>query len=208
MYSEVLQQMDLLLDNFQNTRAFFPYMTDKLIGTKSWVTASFYEARGIRINFFFSKPLQREDIDRINSIGHWINECFVLRLYAILNHYGIVSDKKSINKNLDGHDEVDILRRLRQVIAHTSGRYNSKSSDDRKLYERIVNHFSVDAEPAKVASQFPLPIDSVLFPLAEGCKRYIKGLAEHCANECNRAQEGAYRVHEGAKKPHPAEGNI
>ncbi len=200
--------MDIFLDTLLNIRAVFPHMTHKLINTSSFVTPPFYQMRGIKIGFSFSKPLQREDIDKMNSIGHWINECFVVRLFALLEHYGIVSNKQSIDKNLDGHDEVDILRRLRKIFAHTSGRYNPKKREERKLYQRIVDRFSVRAKPAETASQFPLSIDLVLLPLTRGCKRYVKALAEHRANGCNKPNEGAYRVREGAQKPHPTEGTI
>jgi len=177
--AEIIQQIHLQLRDLQNVRAMFPAITSGMIGQSEFATAPFYQQRGFPITFRFSKPLTAERVEEISKIGRWLNQSFVIRLCALLESYQVIPTEKQgrINQEIDGHEEVDIIRRLRNVLAHTSGRYNSANPDERKLYERIVDRFSVEAESADSANEFPLPIDAVLIPLAKGCKRYIQGLA-------------------------------
>ncbi len=45
--------------------------------------------------------------------SHWLNENFIVRLYAVMESHGLVGEKINIRKDLDGWEELDILRRLR-----------------------------------------------------------------------------------------------
>ena len=148
-----------------------------MIGERSCRTAPFYQRRGFGITFRFAEPLTAERIDEINEIGHWINQNYVVRLCALLEAHNVISRTRSINADLDGHDEVDILRRLRNEFAHTEGWYNPTGPEQRRLQNRLIEHFSLEPENHPEASdKFRIPIDEVLVPLTEGCKRYVQAL--------------------------------
>ncbi len=120
-----------------------------------------------------------EFINGLNEIAHWINENFVLRLYAVLESHGLF--KNGIDKGVAGHDEMEILRRLRNKIGHGSGKYDPEDADKRKLHERLVNHFGIDPKTyLEDHTKYPLAVGQVLVPLAEACKTYaiaIEGAA-------------------------------
>ncbi|MFZ1060873.1 MAG: hypothetical protein WAP47_16950, partial [Candidatus Rokuibacteriota bacterium] len=55
--------------------------------------------------------------------------------------------------------------------------YHNTDADDRRLRNRIVDHFSLkQANHPESSRMFPIPIDEVLIPLTEGCKRYVEAL--------------------------------
>jgi hypothetical protein len=172
---ETIRQIDLQLQQLLNVRAMFPAISNDMVGQKEFATAPFYQERGFRITFTFTTPLTSYEIEKISEIGRWINHSFLIRLCAMLESRQIIpSDGQGrINQQLDGHEELDILRRLRNVLVHTPGRYDSTNPDERKLYQRIVSKFAIEAESPETARDFPVPIDKLLIPLAEGCKRYI-----------------------------------
>jgi hypothetical protein len=155
----------------------FPYMKENLIGARSCRTAPFYRHHGLDVDFTFAEPLTAESIGQMNEIGYWINQNYVVRLFALLQSHNIVSETKSINKELLGHEEIDILRRLRHEFAHTAGWYHNEDAQERRLRNRIIDHFSLkEANHPASGRMFPIPIDEVLIPLTEGCKRYAEAL--------------------------------
>jgi hypothetical protein len=147
-------------------------MAPGMVGSQQLSTAPFYWHKGFRITFSFNKPLTKKHIQKNNEIAHWINENVIVRLYAILESYRILSEKISIDHLIDGSKEVDLLRRLRNVIAHTSGRYNPNNADHKNLLKELISHFGLSNGNRK---EFPLDIDKVIYPLFEGCKRYVQG---------------------------------
>ena len=177
MCSEIIAQIDIQLNNLLNSRAMFPHMKANMIGVTHCATAPFYQNRGFDIIFSFAEPLTTQRIDEINEIGHWINQNYVVRLCALLESYNVISRGRSINTQLDGHNEVDILRRLRNEFAHTSGWYDPTDPEEKRLREKIIEHFSLKADNhPETDGKFPIPIDKVLVPLTEGCKRYVRAL--------------------------------
>lgn len=177
MSSDILSQIEAQLSKLLSTRAVFPHMKENLIGARNCRTAPFYQHHGFDITFTFAAPLTAERIDEINEIGHWINQNYVVRLCALLESYGVISKTEPINTELDGHEEVDILRRLRNEFAHTAGWYDPTDPEERRLRDRIIEHFSLNAENhPELRGKFPIPIDEVLVPLTEGCKRYVQKL--------------------------------
>jgi hypothetical protein len=178
---QVLRQIKIQVDQLHQVRALFPHMSKDLIGHQQCRTAPLYRGFGYDITFSFAQPLTEEDIDRCHAIGDWINQSFVIRLWALLESHGVLGNEgsgKKIDDSLAGHDEVDILRRLRHEFAHSGGHYDPNDTDERRLFERIVKHFGVTLEDHPPDHPgFPIPIDRVLMPLAEGCKRYVEALA-------------------------------
>jgi len=171
----IIEQIDIQLRNLLNIRAMFPTIKDNMVGQTKFQTAPFYQNKGLNIVFNLSSPLTLEKINEINEIGRWANQSFIVRLCALLESYQVIpqNGQRHINQKLDGHEEVDILRRLRNVIAHTSGRYNPNNPEEKKLYMRIAEKYSVKIKNPETSTEFSLDIDTLLFPLADGCKRYV-----------------------------------
>jgi len=170
----IFREMDTLKANFENCKAYFPHMNKKMIGCQQFNTAPRYWHKGFPFTFFFNKPLTAQDVKKNNEISHWLNENFVVRLCAILNSYKICSKRKHIDSSVrNGSNEMYLLKRLRDVIAHSSGRYNpnDKKHDHKGLMRDLLSYFNLSNQNRKA---FPLPIDTVLDPLFEGCKRYVQ----------------------------------
>lgn len=175
--NSVIEEIDKQLDYLRNVRALLPYLDDTVIGKKMINTAPYYQNSGFNITFGFSKELKKADVDKINSIGHWINQNYIIRIYSLLEAFNILSDKQRIDKTFDGWEEVDLIRRLRHKFAHSSGRYNPNDKDSKELYDKILTLFRLtDIKSSADATEFPLSIDEVLEPLTEGCKKYILNL--------------------------------
>ncbi len=179
---EIIIEIENQLDFLMNARSVFPHLTNRMVGRTQFETPPFYQIRGFNITFNFAQPLTENDVTRISAIGHWINQNYVIRLCAILEANGIIlkKEKGKINNQLEGHKEVDIVRRLRNQFAHSSGRYNPSDPDKRKLYRRLVDHFGIheNAQPIDSATDYPVSIDTILMPLTKGCIDYILALHE------------------------------
>jgi len=171
----IFREMDTLKANFENCKAHFPHMNKEMIGSQQFNTAPRYWQKGFPFTFFFNKPLTAQNVKKNNEISHWLNENFVVRLCAILESYNIRSKRKHIDSSVrNGSNEMYLLKRLRDVVAHSSGRYNpnDKKHDHKGLMRDLVSYFNLSNQNGKA---FPLPIDTVLDPLFEGCKRYVQG---------------------------------
>ncbi len=149
-YSEIVAEIENQFQALLRARAVFPYMKEDIVGAMQCSTAPFYRNYGFDVTFSFAEPLTAEQIRKLNGIGHWINQNYVVRLCALLESYKIISQNRPIDPQLGGHEEIDILRRLRNKFAHTSGWYDPSGSKDRKLRERIISHFSLQAEDCQM----------------------------------------------------------
>jgi hypothetical protein len=175
--SEIIKEVNAQLKNLLTARAVFPHTREDLIGTTRSVTAPFYQKRGFSIAFEFAEPLTKQRIDELNQVGHWINQNYIVRLYALLESFQVVSNSISINTTLSGHEDVDILRRLRREFAHSSGWYDRTDPEERKLKERIIEYYSLEIDHYPASDpRFPIPIDGVLLPMTDACKTYVQSL--------------------------------
>jgi hypothetical protein len=178
MQDDVAQQIDEQIQYLHLLRSVFPRLSTDLVGQNEFPTAPYYRNRGLSIWFRFSSPLTSEFIAEFNDLAHWINQNFILRLYAVLESNRLVSKTIHIRPDIEGHNEVDIVRRLRNTFGHGSGRYDPADPDKRQLFERIVSHFGLDVgENSEDEGKYLLSISQVLIPLAEGCKRYATSAA-------------------------------
>jgi hypothetical protein len=172
MPRQVTDQLDDQIEFLHRSRSLFPHLSPSVVGQTRFDTAPNYQNRGPNISFHFATVLTVEFIEQFNDLGHWINQNVAFRLYAVLESNQLVSRTIRI-QDTDGHNDVDILRRLRNEFGHGSGRYDGRDPEKRKLLERIVSHFHLSpAEYAEDGPWFPIPIDKGLVPLAEGSKRY------------------------------------
>lgn len=179
---EVLYVIDDLMEKLKHVRAYFPHLDESLIGQFQYESPAFYELFGYEISFHFTDKLTRNDIERGNDIGHFINMSYIFMLYSVLERHHVIGGTISIDGEREGYDHIDLLRRLRNAIGHGAGKYNAKDKDDRKLYKRLREYYKLDVEGADLddeackADAFPLPIDRVLLPMTEGCRKYVEAL--------------------------------
>jgi hypothetical protein len=165
-------EIDEQIEFLHRSRSVFPRLGHHLVGKSKFEAPPYYRQLGFNVEVELGSPMTCEFIDGLNDIAHWINENFVLRLFAVLASHGLF-DGTPIRIDVDGHEEMDILRRLRNKIGHGSGRYDPTDADKKKLYDRLVQHFKVDPKAyLEDTSKYPLAVGQVLVPLAEACKRY------------------------------------
>jgi len=181
---EVVKGIEQHWNNLLLIRSVSPYLTDSMAGRRDSPTAPYYKSRGYGATVLFEQALTRERIRAINVATHWVNQGFVVRLYAFLDYCSVF---ERIYHDIGGHDEVDILRWLRRWFAHTSGYYNPNDCEQKETYERIIKHFNLDRRQYPESDcLFPIPIDRVLAPLVEGCKRYVVAL---CSRQTQNGQQ-------------------
>jgi hypothetical protein len=106
---------------------------------------------------------------RNTILGHWVNEAFVVRLWAVLESHRAVSP---IDDSLDGAAEVDICRRLRHEIGHAKGNVDDRRA--RHLERRIRRTFTLDSQQSLFDGKFILSKDKVLRPMFTACQRYCE----------------------------------
>ena len=166
---DVIQQIDGLYQFFRYSRSFIPFINPNLAGQKP--SLPFNISKNVRSQIDFNEPLSEDFISFNNQTGHFLNQNFLIRLYDLLKYHQIVSAKEKINKNLPGSDEIDILRRLRRLFSHTSGKYDKDDQEKDKLAKRIISHFKLQiTEP----NDFPISIDTVIAPIVTKTKEYIR----------------------------------
>lgn len=172
----VCAQVDRQVEYLLRTRAVFPAINESKVGRTSFPTAPYYQQAGINVDFRFPDGITLDLVQTINSIGHWINQNFAIRLCAVLEYYGVIAPtgQGTLDDSLPGFQDINIVRRLRNVLAHTSGRYDPSNPEERRLYETIVTHYEIGVSDASAASEFPLSIDTVLVPMARGCQQYAR----------------------------------
>lgn len=163
----LLEEMDILLEKFLNSRAYFPYMTEKDKGKIDFDTSPLYADLGYHITFKLEKPLTMENINKNNELSHWHNQNFIIRLYSLMDSYGY---RYPFDDKIDGYEEVDILRRLRNIFAHTSGKYNKLDEKEKTMLIDVVEHFKLED---KTLDHIPLSIDDVIKPIFNNCQVYI-----------------------------------
>jgi hypothetical protein len=178
---EILQQIEVQWNELVKVRSVFPTMTQDAIGAQHFATALYYWQKGQKVSLAFAQPLTPEAVREVNHIGAWINESYVIRLCALLEYHQILlpKDKGGINKSLDGHAELDLLRRLRNQLVHHAGWYNPTNRQSHKLYEAMIQKFALSPQSPTPTGKYPVHIDKFLEPLTKGCQRYVQGVFQH-----------------------------
>lgn len=171
--AELLKSINLLWENFNNCRAHFPYIPKEAKGVNVAKTAPYYIKQGFDVSFEFLKGLSETDIEKINEIGHWINQNAIIRLCVVLESYHIISNSIKINFNLVGAEHVNIVRRLRNCFAHSSGQYKPYDNEHKKTLDLMKKYLRIETNNNK---KWPLSIDTVMQPLFEGCVKYVKAM--------------------------------
>lgn len=167
----ILNQIDEFRSYFLKVRSRFPYISERNLGNKYILPPPYYRNKGINFKIQLDKPIDEATKEEFNAIGHFVNQNFILRLFAILNYYGFMGDTVSLNKESPGLTEMEIVRKLRNKYAHSIGKYNPENPKDSKLKVLMENHFSLEISDY---NEFPLDIGAVIDKLIDGCKEYIR----------------------------------
>ena len=169
-FEQINKEMDILWTNLNKNRGYFPCVDDSSVGAEVLLTPPYYRAQGINVVHKFEEPLSVEMKEELLRIGHWINQNFIIRLCALMESYHLISKTIRIDFTLDGAKQLNIVRRLRNPFAHSSGRYNP-DKNDLKTMELMRDHLGISIEGC---TDWPLAIDTVLERLLEGCRLYAE----------------------------------
>jgi hypothetical protein len=164
---EIDQQVAFL----HRCRSVFPRLDADLVGKSSFEAPEYFKKQGHSVTVSLSEPMTTEFIHDLNELAHWLNENYVMRIYALLESHKLVGGSVSIRKDLDGWNEVDMVRRLR-----------GKSATDRRATTRMTERKLRCTAGSSNTSSCPIDtriltttsIRSVLHVfscLAEGCKK-------------------------------------
>lgn len=174
-FDEIIESINNVWNGFFKCRSHFPLITEDYIGCNTIPISPYYMRGGHKVEIRFGCDIDKAMYDEMLSTGHWINQNFIVRLCATLESFQVIStDKKiKIDHNLDGATHVDIVRRLRHRIAHSSGRFDPENKKDCKTLE-VMNEILCRNYKSEGRAEWPMAIDFVLTPLCDGCIRYVK----------------------------------
>ena len=165
---DIFNEIDQINTIFRYSRSSCPYLDPKYEGKAIEVPFNF--PGGIQTIIKYRDPLTKEFISFNNKVGHFTNQNYIIRLYALIEYYKIIGNDIKIDYTIPGADELDILRRLRNYFSHRSGSYNKDDPTQDELYKTIVEHFNL----GNVNSEdFPISIDTVISPLVYKIKEYV-----------------------------------
>lgn len=169
---EILLAINNLLLMHKACRAQFPNLKAHHLGEQIIKPPIFYKDVTFIDYVKLKDSIDEESFHRINSIGHFLNQNVIIRLHSILNYYRIIGDEISIDQTIAGWKEIDLTRRLRNVFSHSKGTFNPNSKDHVFLAKRIVEDYKLKVKN-KEPKGFLIPIDELLVPLFDGCRRYV-----------------------------------
>jgi hypothetical protein len=151
---EVHAEIDRQIYLLHRTRSVFPRLEQELVGQQEFESPDYYKRLGFKASFEVPEGISQEFVDGFFEVGHWINENFLLRLWAVLESRKSVGNTIKIDKTLDGWENVELLRRLRNKVGHGSGEYDPDDPDKQMLWEMIVWHYKLQPGRRKMADTF------------------------------------------------------
>lgn len=169
--AKLFDDMHGIWDKHMRCRALFPYSTRDIVGEKWLHTAKYYQRFGYNVKFFFERGITLDEVNGINVVGHFLNQNLGVRLCALLESYHVFSNTIKIDQQIPGWKELDLLRRLRHVFAHSSGDFNADNNEHQRLRQEMVEHFRLGAG---CGVGFPLSVDTVLEPMFIKCCEYAQ----------------------------------
>ncbi len=173
--AELLSKLDRSKRLMMECRSVFPTIGQNSIGRTSFNTAPFYRVHGYNARVELSTPITDEFIERNRQLGKWINENTLIRLYGILYHHGFFA---KLDKTLIGCREMDFLRRMRHAFTKTPLNYRPDDKKNVRLRKEILEYFNRPEEDFP-EGEIPAPIDTVVLPIFEGCRRYVTAHTAH-----------------------------
>jgi hypothetical protein len=170
---KIIGEIDELEDIYLRCKSIFPKIHPSLVGRQSFPTAPYYKWRGYNVNISIGAPITPEFIDQYAKVGNWINENAIIRLFGILHYYKLVG-KTTIDKNLPHHEQLRYCAWIRNVITKTKLNYEpDDESENLKLKKEIISFYRLSANEYE-EGEIPTPTDSVIKPMFEGCRKYIR----------------------------------
>ena len=174
--TEVVEKIKAMWEMFVGCRSKFSAMPPEVIGAEVLETGAYYRVRGHNVEFHYPGGVTEDIRKREGVATQWLNESYIVRMISLLNYYRVL--EPNIDTDLVGAEDVNLSRRLRGIFCHTSGRYDKDDREEKKLFTRLVAQYGLSGEDPTVKSEFPLPIDTILEVMTEGCVRYIEAVAE------------------------------
>jgi hypothetical protein len=106
-----------------------------------------------------------------DGVGAWANQNYVIRLFGILEEYGVIKAGKNA-----GNPYTEIVALLRNSVgAHSRGQKNPGRSETKRATRLIQEHLDDRVLPEMIKT-FNLSIDSVLERLKDGCQQFVMSL--------------------------------
>jgi hypothetical protein len=168
---QIITEIDALEGIFLQSRSVFPALDNGLIGKTYFETAPYYKWRGYNISVHTGNQITKGFIEKYSKIGKWLNEAAIIRLYGIMDYYGFIKNIKDYH-HIDSWQEVDLLRRMRNVFTKTTLNYQPDDDDNIRLRKELIDYFKLKEEKFSTG-EIPTPVDKVIRPIFEGCRRYI-----------------------------------
>jgi hypothetical protein len=169
--NKIIDEVNVLEAIYLRCRSVFPAITEDMIGRSQFKTAPYYKVRGYDAIVELNNPITADFIKHHRRIVKWLNENAIIRLYGIMYHHCFF--KNNINQQIEGWREVDLLRRMRNVFTKTILNYQPNDNNNIRLREEVIKHFKLN-EDSFVEGEIPTPVDTVIQPIFEGCRKYIK----------------------------------
>jgi len=88
--NKIGQEINTLLVYFKHSKAFFRYIGDNYVGKTE--LPPYNIALGYQQFIMFNNPITKDFQERHNSVGHYLNQNILIRLFAILNSNDVVGD--------------------------------------------------------------------------------------------------------------------
>ncbi len=177
-YEELEEEVNRIWKLHRNTRSVFPYFSEtKLVFERSNHFKVWNHPILESGLLSFKKPISKEMIPELNEIGGYLNQNFVIRLFALMNYYNLVGSQGSIQEGVSGCKDVLIMVKLRQHFSHSSGRVNPKRRESVNLRDEIYNFYKVDPK-TQDPLEFAIPLIKVLERMKNGCLSYGKAIYE------------------------------
>ena len=165
---EIKRDIELLLFLFKTSKSFFMFINKDDIGK---IEIGPYKIREeLEAYVRFDKEISEEIRELNNSVGHYLNQNFIIRLYSLLNYHNVLGSLKKLDKNVPGWEDIDILRRLRHKFGHALGKYNKGNGDDLKLWESIQTKYKPGIPETE---DYAINQDKVINPIIKSIYRYI-----------------------------------
>jgi hypothetical protein len=169
---QIIAEIDELQDIYLQCKSFFPALSDKLIGQKSFPTANYYAFKGYNVLIKTEQPITEEFIEKYARIGKWLNENAIIRLFGILHYHKQVGKKNPLLKDLPGYKDIRFCCWIRNVITKTKLNYEPENEDNTKLREELIAYYGL--KPTDFKEGIPTPVSQVVEKIFDGCKIYVK----------------------------------
>jgi len=81
---DIATEIDRQVDFLHRCRSVFPRLENGMVGQSAFRAPEYYQQLGYDVSVKLSAPMTAEFINGLFEMGHWLNENFVIRLWAIL----------------------------------------------------------------------------------------------------------------------------